>query len=268
MVDGELLSEIDQEHIWNTFNRRGLGIARRLVDRVETLNPERVSGLTCEDRILYAGNHQTFGDILLPHYVILMQGWPFPRSVAKRSMDKPAFRWFMDKMLGFDIRKFGVLWVDNTKVGNEAFREYSRAMATNFEAGSSLLIFPEGHRYNNEDGMPGKFRRGPFAAVIGNRDEINCHPTKVVCFAGCYNRVPESEVRWAYRLGKGIGDVVSPVRWQFVRNKGVARINFGEPFDFMDAAGEGGFKERAGRLAQRCETEVRSLLTEARTYSE
>ena len=274
MTNQDSLSEMDREYISRIYRHRGERCIRRIVDEVVIWHSERVASLSGNDRVLYVGNHQTFEDNILPHYALLSIGAPFPISVAKESMNRQPFKGFMRFMLGFDIERFGILWLDNKKVGKDAFRDFRDGAGKIIRAGHSMLVYPEGHRYNNPDGLPSPFKRTPFAVVMGEeelwsrREAIN-HPDKIVCFGCDYDRIPESEVRTVYNLfGKPAGDVCAPLRWNFMRNRGAVRINFGEPMGFIDAAGEGDIGKCSRRLAERCYEGVVSLLEETRRNGE
>ena len=110
---------------------------------LENLAPQKTA--------IYCANHQSAMDI-----PILFVNLPVQfRFVAKRSLFKMPF-------LGWHLKRSGHIPVDRERP-REAMRSLDEA-AEKIRAGSSVILFPEGHR--SRDGKIGPFKSGSFYLAI------------------------------------------------------------------------------------------------------
>ena len=113
------------------------------MEGVENLNPRKTA--------IYCANHQSAMDI-----PILFVNLPVQfRFVAKRSLFKMPF-------MGWHLKRSGHIPVDRGRP-REARKSLDKA-AERIRAGSSVILFPEGHR--SRDGKIGQFKSGSFYLAI------------------------------------------------------------------------------------------------------
>ncbi len=128
--------------LWSWLILTTSGIRTR-VEGVENLAPLKTA--------IYCANHQSAMDI-----PILFVNLPVQfRFVAKRSLFKMPF-------LGWHLKRSGHIPVDRERP-REALRSLDEA-AEKIRAGSSVILFPEGHRSRN--GKIGQFKSGSFYLAI------------------------------------------------------------------------------------------------------
>jgi 1-acyl-sn-glycerol-3-phosphate acyltransferase len=128
--------------LWSWLILTSSGIRTR-VEGVENLAPQKTA--------IYCANHQSAMDI-----PILFVNLPVQfRFVAKRSLFKMPF-------LGWHLKRSGHIPVDRERP-REAMRSLDEA-AEKIRAGSSVILFPEGHRSRN--GKMGQFKSGSFYLAI------------------------------------------------------------------------------------------------------
>jgi 1-acyl-sn-glycerol-3-phosphate acyltransferase len=128
--------------LWSWLILTTSGIRTR-VEGVENLIPQKTA--------IYCANHQSAMDI-----PILFVNLPVQfRFVAKRSLFKMPF-------LGWHLKRSGHIPVDRERP-REAMRSLDEA-AEKIRAGSSVMLFPEGHR--SRDGKIGSFKSGSFYLAI------------------------------------------------------------------------------------------------------
>jgi 1-acyl-sn-glycerol-3-phosphate acyltransferase len=112
---------------------------------------EGLENLDLQKTAIYCANHQSAMDI-----PILFVNLPVQfRFVAKRSLFKMPF-------LGWHLKRSGHIPVDRERP-REAMRSLDEA-AQKIRAGSSVILFPEGHR--SRDGKIGPFKSGSFYLAI------------------------------------------------------------------------------------------------------
>jgi 1-acyl-sn-glycerol-3-phosphate acyltransferase len=128
--------------IWSRLILTTSGIRTR-VEGIENLDPSQTA--------IYCANHQSAMDI-----PILFVNLPVQfRFVAKRSLFNMPF-------MGWHLRRSGHIPVDR-KRPREAMKSLDEA-AEKIRAGSSVILFPEGHR--SRDGKIGPFKSGSFYLAI------------------------------------------------------------------------------------------------------
>jgi len=128
--------------LWSWLILTTSGIRTR-VEGVENLNPVETA--------IYCANHQSAMDI-----PILFANLPVQfRFVAKRSLFRMPF-------MGWHLKRSGHIPVDRERP-REAMRSLDAA-AQRIRAGSSVVLFPEGHRSRN--GKMGPFKSGSFYLAI------------------------------------------------------------------------------------------------------
>jgi 1-acyl-sn-glycerol-3-phosphate acyltransferase len=128
--------------LWSRLILTTSGIRTR-VEGVQNLAPRKTA--------IYCANHQSAMDI-----PILFVNLPVQfRFVAKRSLFKMPF-------LGWHLKRSGHIPVDRERP-REAMRSLDEA-AEKIRAGSSVMLFPEGHR--SRDGTIGPFKSGSFYLAI------------------------------------------------------------------------------------------------------
>ncbi len=128
--------------LWSWLILTTSGIRTR-VEGAENLVPQKTA--------IYCANHQSAMDI-----PILFVNLPVQfRFVAKRSLFKMPF-------LGWHLKRSGHIPVDRERP-REAMRSLDEA-AEKIRAGSSVMLFPEGHR--SRDGKIGPFKSGSFYLAI------------------------------------------------------------------------------------------------------
>lgn len=116
---------------------------RTRLEGVENLNPQETA--------IYCANHQSAMDI-----PILFVNLPVQfRFVAKRSLFKIPF-------MGWHLKRSGHIPVDRGRP-REGRKSLDKA-AERIRAGSSVILFPEGHR--SRDGKIGQFKTGSFYLAI------------------------------------------------------------------------------------------------------
>jgi len=248
----------DRAHVQRVYGEHGEKFKSRLVRKVRTMNEGRLEGLGPQDQAVYVANHQTSIDCFVPHLAILSVGAPWPRSIATDKLNRWAYRTFMRWNFGFDLEDFGILW-HPTKKTRENVLGYTESLAYSLSRGDSLLVFPQAKRCGR-DVQVGEFEKGFYSALL-EAQRVADVPIKIECVACDYDRIPEIG-------GPGkksaLLDCYSALRWHFVKGRGVARVNFGVPFDLLEAAGEGTRSQQAQRVTRRSENYVRELLREAR----
>jgi 1-acyl-sn-glycerol-3-phosphate acyltransferase len=128
--------------LWSWLILTTSGIRTR-VEGIENLNPRKTA--------IYCANHQSAMDI-----PILFVNLPVQfRFVAKRSLFRMPF-------MGWHLKRSGHIPVDRERP-REAIRSLDAA-AEKIRAGSSVMLFPEGHRSRN--GKMGQFKSGSFYLAI------------------------------------------------------------------------------------------------------
>jgi len=128
--------------VWSWLILTTSGIRTR-VEGIENLDPRQTA--------IYCANHQSAMDI-----PILFVNLPVQfRFVAKRSLFNMPF-------MGWHLRRSGHIPVDR-KRPREAMKSMDEA-AAKIRAGSSVILFPEGHR--SRDGKIGPFKSGSFYLAI------------------------------------------------------------------------------------------------------
>jgi len=128
--------------LWSWLILTTSGIRTR-VEGMENLNPEEPA--------IYCANHQSAMDI-----PILFVNLPVQfRFVAKRSLFRMPF-------MGWHLKRSGHIPVDRDRP-REAMRSLDAA-AEKIRAGSSVVLFPEGHR--SRDGNMRPFKSGSFYLAI------------------------------------------------------------------------------------------------------
>jgi 1-acyl-sn-glycerol-3-phosphate acyltransferase len=128
--------------LWSWLILTTSGIRTR-VEGVENLNPAKPA--------IYCANHQSAMDI-----PILFVNLPVQfRFVAKRSLFRMPF-------MGWHLKRSGHIPVDRERP-REAIKSLDAA-AEKIRAGSSVILFPEGHRSRN--GKMGQFKSGSFYLAI------------------------------------------------------------------------------------------------------
>jgi 1-acyl-sn-glycerol-3-phosphate acyltransferase len=128
--------------LWSWLILTTSGIRTR-VEGMENLDPRKTA--------IYCANHQSAMDI-----PILFVNLPVQfRFVAKRSLFKMPF-------LGWHLKRSGHIPVDRERP-REAMRSLDAA-AEKIRAGSSVILFPEGHR--SRDGKIWPFKSGSFYLAI------------------------------------------------------------------------------------------------------
>jgi 1-acyl-sn-glycerol-3-phosphate acyltransferase len=277
-----LLSNFSMEWVKRKFPTKGRKIVMRNLDKVETMNIDRVESLVGSNKIcLYVVNHQSILDYSVPMYSIIDNRMPYPRSVAGANLNN----WIIRNAMA-DIGKWGVIWFDRNNKSPEHIKEYLRAVRQTYEEGFSVLGFPEAGRNRNIGGDPLPFKEAFFGAILRAQKKID-RPIYVVNMAVDYsNGIPEE--RFFEKMDRGgdsivsdlakyIGqdgrvtkvvkalryfgwDSVASMRWKYLNGKGTARVNYGEPIRIDDLAGKGGKK----KAAERSRDKVIDLLNEAR----
>ncbi len=186
--------------------------------------------------LVYVGNHQSVLDYFLPHYAILDIGLPYPRTIAGRNLDDFPFR----QMLG--LRKKGMIWIDKHKINNFRYkREFITVVKGLLIRGKHILVYAEGGRNYDVDGEVKEFKRGVFDASLDAQLELDSingdREVFILPFAVCYENMPEREFFSRMGIAKEKmdylayygWDIYSYLRWRyFEKNRGTARINFGD----------------------------------------
>jgi 1-acyl-sn-glycerol-3-phosphate acyltransferase len=112
---------------------------------------EGIENVASHETAIYCANHQSAMDI-----PILFVNLPVQfRFVAKRSLFRMPF-------MGWHLKRSGHIPVDRERP-REAMRSLDEA-AEKIRAGSSVVLFPEGHR--SRDGKIGPFKSGSFYLAI------------------------------------------------------------------------------------------------------
>jgi 1-acyl-sn-glycerol-3-phosphate acyltransferase len=152
--------------LWSSLILTTSGIRTR-VEGIENVVPHKAA--------IYCANHQSAMDI-----PILFVNLPVQfRFVAKRSLFKMPF-------LGWHLKRSGHIPVDRERP-REAMRSLDEA-AEKIRAGSSVLLFPEGHR--SRDGKIGPFKAGSFYLAIQSGVSvvpITLNGTRAVLKPGTYH---------------------------------------------------------------------------------
>jgi 1-acyl-sn-glycerol-3-phosphate acyltransferase len=125
---------------WLILKTSGIRVS---VEGVEHIDPTKT--------LIFCANHQSAMDI-----PILFVNLPVQfRFVAKRSL-------FAMPFMGWHLRRSGHIPVDRDRP-RDAMKSFEEA-AAKIRAGSSVVLFPEGHR--SRDGQVGPFKRGSFHLAV------------------------------------------------------------------------------------------------------
>lgn len=128
--------------VWSWLILKTSGI-RVAVEGLENVNPHETT--------IFCANHQSAMDI-----PVLFVNLPVQfRFLAKRALFKLPF-------LGWHLRRSGHIPVDRERP-HEALKSLDHA-AKRIREGSSVVLFPEGHR--SRDGQLGPFKQGSFYLAI------------------------------------------------------------------------------------------------------
>jgi 1-acyl-sn-glycerol-3-phosphate acyltransferase len=233
----------DLEYAKRYSKRFGNFATSRFVDRIEVTGLENLAGLSHERSYVYVGNHQTVGDLFGPHHVILDNGLPSPRTVAKESLRKV-------KPI-FDFEKFGIIWIDRSAKKRSDLGNFTSLIADTFRDNESLWIFPEGTRSKTFDQEPMEFKPGSFGTILDASEIAGVRPD-IICVAMKYDFIPEGI--FGTSQNSFIQKIISAVEiayWISPLNagRGAVRIAFSRPYTIAELAGDGSFSRQRKELA-------------------
>lgn len=242
------------------------GLIHRYADDLSILGGD--VKLKESDVLVYAGNHQSLLDYLLPHYALLSLGLPYPRTVAGKNLGDFPFK----QILGLD--KKGMIWINREKADDFGYiRRFIRTVRSLLGGGEHILVYPEGGRNYDCDGEVKEFRRGVFDASLDAQLESDalgiCRDFFILPFAVFYERIPEEKFFQAIKEAKRRGDkfkyygldLYSYFRWRFIeRRRGQAKIKFGDKLSVRDLVKQRGLNRKS--LAEFVRREVIRLKKE------